>query len=421
LAAAAAAGRAGLDDSAAAVDRYWWVVPWVDLQQRFLLPDADAEAAAFEEDEEGSHAETYAGASGGASGGPRLRSGGRGVPAFLALPLRTHQWHPDLDAPVAQLLEAGATLVVVAEWTLVDTGASDDDDTLARHDVHQAAAPAAWERVLRARVGRRLPAKRRKQLLARLHWLPPLAARDYLSVLFHARGAVDSFPVANAVGCLDALAVGTPVVSAPPLQRLGFRLGGALWHGLLAHCPRLATALADAEAKWPLGGGEGNDGGVGTCGADLAAAAGPVSYDNDEAPLDSGGGGGNSGGGSTNGGGSSGPNRRSASACVAGATRDGRASGQLLLERYGGWLPPVADDAAGLVRAALEVGDPHDPRLANHLRAAVNACRGSLFGDDRGYAADLRRFLLAAARCAAPSGELYPASSGGPMPYAHTV
>jgi len=79
-------------------------------------------------------------------------------------------------------------------------------------------------------------------------------------------------------------------------------------------------------------------------------------------------------------------------------------------------LPPVAGSVAELVRAGLEVGDPHDPRLANHLRAAVNACRGSLFGDDQSYAADLRRFLVAAARSAAASGELYTVGPGGSVP-----
>jgi len=416
-------------------DRYSWVVPWAELQQRFLLPDEDAEAAAFQEEDEEDNEESSdkgseshdlkdedIGASSNhselASQSRRSGNGLLAVPAYLALPLRTHQWHPDLDAPVASLLEAGATLVVLAEWTLVDTGSGSstdgDDSTLTRHDIHQAAAPAAWERSLRARVGRKLPTKKRRALLARLHWLPPLAARDYLSVLYHARGALDPFPVANPVGSLDAFAVGTPVLSAPPLQRLGFQLGGALWHGLLAHCPAetLGRALADAEEKWPMGGdvtGEVDEDAAlsKACIAEAAAAASaaePVSYDVDGTapPADF----------------DLSHDQSSSRINPDGACGNSHASGSgpSLLERYDGLLPPVAGSVAELVRAGLEVGDPHDPRLSNHLRAAVNACRGSLFGDDQGYAADLRHFLVAAARSAAASGELYTVGPGGSVP-----
>jgi len=444
---ARARGRRSNRSGGSTVDRYSWVVPWVELQQRFLLPDEDAEAAAFQEDDDDGDSEnedeesSYSGSQShaweetegsqsedvGASSHskeasqPRRKGSGHTVPAYLVLPLRTHQWHPDLDAPVASLLEAGATLVVVAEWTLVDTGSGSstdgDDSTLTRHDIHQAAAPAAWERQLRARVGRKLPTKKRRALLARLHWLPPLAAPDYLSVLYHARGALDPFPVANPVGSLDAFAVGTPVLSAPPLQRLGFQLGGALWHGLLAHCPAesLGRALSDAEVKWPMGGdvtedGDGQEDAAlsKACIAEAAAAASaaePVSYDVDgTAPpvsLDV-----------------SHVSSSSNDVHPGGACGHSHVSGRgpALLERYDGLLPPVAGSVAELVRAGLEVGDPHDPRLANHLRAAVNACRGSLFGDDQSYAADLRRFLVAAARSAAASGELYTVGPGGSVP-----
>ena len=81
-------------------------------------------------------------------------------------------------------------VVVLAEWSRVEEAGEEDVTT--RHDIHQQASPPPWERALRERLARRLPARRRKALLSRhLHWLPPLPPRDYLSLLYHAGATLD--------------------------------------------------------------------------------------------------------------------------------------------------------------------------------------------------------------------------------------
>ena len=68
---------------------------------------------------------------------------------------------------------------------------------------------------------------------------------------------------------------------------------------------------------------------------------------------------------------------------------------------------------------ALTVG-PGGAAASRPLRAAAEACRAGLF-EDGAFAADLRRFLLAASAAAAPSGNLYPPSSVAPVEAAPPV
>jgi hypothetical protein len=428
-------------------DLFDWVVPYDELKMKLHLPESTAKTSRSEmrksrskSDAAGRNATTTTTAAGISTIGDDSTSSGSifpsalAPPAYVVLPLRTHQWHPELDHAVAKLLlmssrplsrkkkkksrkatlfavpsheemeknhrsggkeekrrskpegvedqekrglgENGGEIggdegvqveeggddggpvvhvVVVAEWTLVEgTG---EGDAMTRHDIHQQASPVAWERRLKQRLASRLPSKLRKALMARVHWLPPLEAKDYLSVLRHARAALDTFPVANPVGCLDAMSVGTPIVTAPLLQREGFRVGASLWQGLLAECP------------------------LQTLNASLARHTKVLS---------------------------------TSAAAAAANTRKGQ--GQRKGEEGEGgvgsgyWLlPPMAEDAAGVARAALNLADHRNP-WGSHLREVLVACRGALFNDDH-YAQDLRRFLLNAAKAAKPAGQLYPASA----------
>lgn len=83
-------------------------------------------------------------------------------------------------------------------------------------------------------MARRFPARRRAELLSRIHWLPALSAREYLSLLSHASLVLDSYPVGNPVGALEAFAVGTPVVTLPFMQRHGFRYAADMWTAVAA-------------------------------------------------------------------------------------------------------------------------------------------------------------------------------------------
>ncbi|CAM9709782.1 unnamed protein product, partial [Sphacelaria rigidula] len=59
--------------------------------------------------------------------------------------------------------------------------------------------------------------------LRRLHLFPPLDSRDYFSLLGGADVILDPFPVGNLHPAVDALALGTPVVTLPIRQRAGAR------------------------------------------------------------------------------------------------------------------------------------------------------------------------------------------------------
>ena len=478
------------------------------------------------------------GAAGGSSGAEAPTPGcygdgdddGGAAPPFLMLPLRTHQWHPEFDRVVARLLvgmdkhderadrarraqvrrlrdgdfggssasssargiggggdgrggSCGPTvpagsrpgalfLVVCAEWTLGE--AAGDDDALARHDIFSAASPAPWEARLRVRLAGRLPSARRKSLLARVRWLPPVAALDYLSLLRHARAVLDPVPVSSAPAALDAFAVGTPLVSSPSSQRPGFRHGAALWRGLLDGCDALGPALATANKAWPLdsplagsrgrsydgyddsGGPHARDtagsgtGGGGTCdgesgesdgsddaGSSTAVCGAKARGKPDRSPMftvaedhadnhaDDSAGDLRQRGGQTErtprftADSPSPPPPLSGAAAVAPPSRQ---SGE---DQYRGLFPPLAEDGTGLAAAALRLAT--EPPLRAHLAAAAAACRPLLFGGPQpgggggGYGSDrfaeeLRRFLRTAADAADRAGRLYPRNSRRQQP-----
>ena len=151
------------------------------------------------------------------------------------------------------------------------------------------------------------------------------------------------YPVSSPVAALDALSVGTPVVTLPLAQREAFRSAAGFWNVLLHQCaepPRYRTP--------------------GKKGAD-----GP-----------------NASNGDSDGGGN---------------------GGDWMLRAVGGGLapidqqfyPPVVADSYDMAAAAMAVATR--PLLAARLRRLAVTCRGALFKDGR-TAADLARFLYTAAR-----------------------
>lgn len=109
-------------------------------------------------------------------------------------PQSAFKLHPDFDAVLIGVLDA------------------DPEGVLLLHG----GGPAAWRAALLARLGAQRPA-----LLPRIRWMGKVPKAQYLAVLAALDVMLDPFPFGGGNTTLEAIAVGTPVVSCPPPRLRG--------------------------------------------------------------------------------------------------------------------------------------------------------------------------------------------------------
>ena len=104
-------------------------------------------------------------------------------------PQSAFKLHPDFDAALFGVLDA------------------DPDGVLLLHG----GGPAAWRAALTARLGAARP-----ELMPRVRWMGKVPKAQYLAVLAALDVMLDPFPFGGGNTTLEAIAVGTPVVTLPP-------------------------------------------------------------------------------------------------------------------------------------------------------------------------------------------------------------
>jgi hypothetical protein len=116
-----------------------WLVPYEILQRKLLLPEMYVvETNGNVSDDDDSQLNSKKDSAGDAVSGDGSHSSLKYPPTYIALPMRTNQWHPSFDKVVAQILMHGGDnlhLYVFAEFSSVEYASADDQ--LSRHDIHQ--------------------------------------------------------------------------------------------------------------------------------------------------------------------------------------------------------------------------------------------------------------------------------------------
>jgi predicted O-linked N-acetylglucosamine transferase (SPINDLY family) len=116
-------------------------------------------------------------------------------------PQTLFKFHPDFDHVMLQILKG---------------------DPMAKIVLLEGKFPY-WKEIVLNRLKRKSP-----EVLSRIHWLPALSRSEYIEMLACMDVLLDPFPFGGGNTTLEALAVGTPVVTLPPLFARG-RLAHAFY------------------------------------------------------------------------------------------------------------------------------------------------------------------------------------------------
>ena len=129
------------------------------------------------------------------------------------IPASVKNLHPEFDAAISIILKTDPKAIVVLAVERSGRDNLPSTHTAVRHDLMHPANPPAAVSKLRMRLQRIIGDD-----VKRLRILPPLEKTLYRALLYHATALLDPFPVGLHAPLVEALILGTPVVSAPALQ-----------------------------------------------------------------------------------------------------------------------------------------------------------------------------------------------------------
>lgn len=152
------------------------------------------------------------------------------------IPASAPHFHPEFDSAIKALLRAdpkAQVVIALRELTSAEKGSA--EEAYFSHDLLQHGFPIVWGETLKMRMRKKVAGgKRGGGLWRRVKFLSEgLAPDDYAAVLKMADVVLDTFPFCNFVPSMEALSVGTPVITLGARQRKGGgRLVGMWWKEL---------------------------------------------------------------------------------------------------------------------------------------------------------------------------------------------
>ena len=153
------------------------------------------------------------------------------------IPASAPHFHPEFDSAIKAILRADPKAqVVVALRELNSAEKTVAEEDYFSHDLLQHGFPIVWGEKLKMRMKKKIAGgKRGGGLWRRVKFLSEgLAPNDYAAVLKMADVVLDTFPFCNFVNSIEALSVGTPVVTLGARQRKGGGRLVAIWWEELA-------------------------------------------------------------------------------------------------------------------------------------------------------------------------------------------
>ncbi|GMI40715.1 hypothetical protein TrCOL_g10087 [Triparma columacea] len=153
------------------------------------------------------------------------------------IPASAPHFHPEFDSAIKAILRAdprAQVVVALRELNSAEKTAAEED--YFSHDLLQHGFPIVWGEKLKMRMKKKIAGgKRGGGLWRRVKFLSEgLAPNDYAAVLKMADVVLDTFPFCNFVNSIEALSVGTPVVTLGSRQRKGGGRLVAIWWEELA-------------------------------------------------------------------------------------------------------------------------------------------------------------------------------------------
>jgi len=168
------------------------------------------------------------------------------------IPASAPHFHPEFDSAIKAILRVdpkAQVVIALRELTSAEKRGAEED--YFSHDLLQHGFPIVWGEKLKMRMKKKIAGgKRGGGLWRRVKFLSEgLAPHDYAAVLKMADVVLDTFPFCNFVNSIEALSVGTPVVTLGARQRKGGGRLVAIWWEELGRAEEEEVGEAKKEGE----------------------------------------------------------------------------------------------------------------------------------------------------------------------------